>query len=456
MKLRLQTLWHPLAALALLGLSASASAQISLSSAVDLAFKSDPKILSAQADVDHARAALTEAKDAYVPVIGMTGGFGSSTGVPLGLPTLFSASSQSLLFNWSQRDYIHAAHSGVDAARSALQQAQDDAAEDVVTTYLALDYAQLRRAAAQEALGHAQHLLKVVNDRVAAGEDPHVQIPRTHLTVIDLQQQVLHIDSDIAELSDHLGRLTGLAGTSPAVVHGSIPDLPDMDYVAPASGLPSLNPAVRAAFATAQSKFQTAHGEGRYLYLPQISIGANYTRVTTDFTNYAQYYPGFDAARIARLGLSLNSLGVGISVQLPLVDQGHKARARQAVADAHKAQYDAQAAQNAFLEGRLKLARAAGDLELQAERAKDNAEIAQDDLDAVLVQLQPGAVPVGTQPLTPEDEAKARLAVAQKKLDLLNAQLQLDQTKLQLMRQNGQLAAWLNSALLKRTTLTQP
>ena len=454
MKLRLHTLRHPLAAILMLGLgSVAASAQISLSSAVDLAFKSDPKILSAAAEVDHARAALSETKDAYVPVIGMTGGFGSSTGVPLGLPTLFSASSQSLLFNWSQRTYIRAAHSGVDAARAALQQAQDEAAEDVVVTYLALDYAQERRSAAQEALGHAQHLLEVVNDRVAAGQDPHILIPRTHLQVVDLQEQLLHIDSDIAELSDHLGRLTGLPGTT-QVVHGSIPALPDVNAVQLSGGEKApLSPAVQAAFDSARSKALTAHGDARYLYLPQISMGANYTRVTTDFTNYSQYYPGFDANRVARLGLSLNSLGVGISVQLPLLDQGHRSRAKASAADARKAHYDAVAAQNLFLEGRLKLARAASDLELQAERAQDNAAIAQDDLDAILLQLQPGAAPAGQQPLTPKDEASARLSVAQKKLDLLNARLQLDQTKLQLMRQNGQLSGWVRGASV---ALSQP
>jgi outer membrane protein TolC len=427
--------------------AAQARAQISLSSAVDLAFHADPKVLSAQAEVDRSRAALSESKDVYVPVITTAGGIGPSVGVPLGLPVIFSVNAQSLAFNWSQRDYIRAAHSGWDAAHFALEQAQDDAAEDVVTTYLQLDNASARRLAAQQALDHAQHLLSIVQDRVTAGTDAHIEVPRADLTVTQLQQQLAHIDSEIAELSTHLADLTGLKGVTPTAVHDSIPPLPST--AALTSGTmppPTSNPGVEAAFAQARARWATARGDARYLYRPQISFGANYSRITTALTNYKVYYPGFDPDK--HPDISYNALYAGVNISIPLLDLAHHARARESAADARKAQADAVNAQILFTEGRLKLQRAASDLEFSERIAQDHADIAQDELGAVLIQLAPSAAPPAGQPaLTPKDEQNARLQLAQKQLDVLTSQQQLTQAKISLMRQTGQLAPWVHSAI---------
>jgi outer membrane protein TolC len=426
---------------------ATAHAQISLSSAVDLAFRSDPKVLAAKADVDRSRAALSESKDAFVPVVNADGGVGRSAGVPLGLPTSFTLTAQSLAFNWSQRDYVRAAHIGWDSSRYALQQAEDDAAEDVANTYIALDNEQQRRATAQDALDHAQRLLTIVKDRVAAGADPHVEIPRTDLTVIEIEQQLSVVNHDIATLSDHLARLTGLTGGSLSAMHNTIPPLPDTAALAQAAApSPLSNPGLQAAFANASSKAEIALGDKRYLYRPQLAFEAAYSRVTTDFSNYDIYYPAFNPDNPGHAPLSLNALSVGVSIRLPLLDQAHRAKARESAADAERAKDDALVQQNQFLEGHLKLQLSASDLDFAARKAEDNEEIAQDDLNAVLVQLQPNAATPNSQPLTPKDEENARLALDQRRLELLRAQLDLTQAKISLMRQNGQLSSWLHAA----------
>ena len=432
-----------------------AHAQLSLASAVDLAFRSNPKVLEAQAEVDRTRALLSQAKDAYVPVVGVNGGVGKSTGVPLGLPTVFNISAQSLVFNWSQRHYIKAAHLGWNAAQYALQQAQDDAAEDVITTYLELDNAQRRREAAQAALEHAHNLLRIVNDRVSAGTDAHIEIPRADLTVVQIEQQLAHTDTEIAELSDHLARLTGLKGTTPAALHDSIPALPLTSELTTADPAPATSmPAIQAAYANAQAKMESARAEAHYNFLPQVAFGAQYARITTSFSNYAVYYPGFDPSRHPHI--SYNALSLGVNLQIPVLDQGHRAKAREAAADARKAQFEAVSAEDTFLEGRLKVQRAASDLDYSARIAADRAAIAQDELDAVLIQLQPNAVPANGQPLTPKDEQNARLAVAQRQLDLLTAEQQLEQAKISLMRQSGHLHTWLQAAIGGAATAAKP
>ena len=116
----------------LAALAGTARAQISMSSAVDLALRNDPRIKSAQAEVVKARADLASTHDAYIPTVGISGGYGGSTGVPLSVPVVFSIASQSLLFNFSQKDYIRAARSGYDASRLAAEDVREQVAEDAV------------------------------------------------------------------------------------------------------------------------------------------------------------------------------------------------------------------------------------------------------------------------------------------------------------------------------------
>ena len=119
--------------------AAGASAQISLGSAVDLALKNDPKVKMSEAAVAKAQAALSGTKDVYIPTISANGGYGQGFGVPTSLPTVFTLSSQSLVFNFSQHDNIRAAASGLAAARLALKDTREQIEEDVVVTYLNLD-----------------------------------------------------------------------------------------------------------------------------------------------------------------------------------------------------------------------------------------------------------------------------------------------------------------------------
>ena len=74
--------------------AAAAPAQISLITAVDLAVKSNPKVLMAQADVDKALATLQQLRDAYIPnIVGGSGIGPPSYGFPLGQPSIFNITS---------------------------------------------------------------------------------------------------------------------------------------------------------------------------------------------------------------------------------------------------------------------------------------------------------------------------------------------------------------------------
>jgi outer membrane protein TolC len=421
-----------------------ASAQISLTTAVDLALKNDPKIKLAQADVARAKASLAESHDAFVPAIVTAGGVGKSTGVPLGLPVVFSISAQSLAFNFSQEDYIRAAHAGVASATLALDEARDMTAEDTVSTYVSLDNALQRKAALVEAAGIATRLTQIVQDRLDAGVDTRVELTRSKRTAAQLRLQQLQVEDEIASLSAHLARTMGLTGSHPDTVHDSIPEFktPSAD-----DNLPPDTYGIRAAFANATAKQEAARGDLRYRWRPQLGFSAGYSRISTAFSNYAQYYKGFDTAISTNSQNSFNALEVGIQISIPLLDLVHQAKARGAVAEAAHARFQAQIDRNQLLEGRLKLQHAAAELSARAEIASLDRDLAQDQLDTLELQLQSNAASDATQ-MTPKDEQNARLQERQKYLDLLTADLDLRQTEVNLMRENGQLGEWLHGAVM--------
>ena len=73
-----------LALSALLLAAAPARAQISFTSAIDLALSSNPRVKMAQADVDKARAAVAETRDVYIPTVTASSGAGGyAYGFPL-------------------------------------------------------------------------------------------------------------------------------------------------------------------------------------------------------------------------------------------------------------------------------------------------------------------------------------------------------------------------------------
>jgi outer membrane protein TolC len=114
---------------------APAHAQISFTTAVGLALKSNPKVLMAKADVDKALAAIQQLRDAYIPsVVGGSGLGPPSYGFPLGQPSIFNITAQSLVFSYSQRDYLRAAQAAFDAANLSLKDIREGVAEDTAVT----------------------------------------------------------------------------------------------------------------------------------------------------------------------------------------------------------------------------------------------------------------------------------------------------------------------------------
>ena len=422
----------------------SGFAQISLQSAVNLALKNSPKIRMAQADLDKARAARSEARDAYVPTVGTQAGYGQATGAPLGVPVIFSISAQSLLFSFSQRDYIRSTQESVDAAEHLLHANQVEVVEDTTNTYLALDNALERKAVLRQQMGVADRLVSVTTDRIAAGVDPRVELPKSRRTATQIRLAALQVDDDLAADQEHLAQLTGLPAQSLVTDRASIPALDKPGSGGATDDTVADSDGIKAAFANARSRQYVAFGDKRYLLRPQVSLAANYSRVDTGLSSYASYYPRYQGT--TDQPNSQNSLSFGLQFNIPLLDMAHAAKARGSAADAARAYAEADQQRGVYREGRSKLKNSARELDLRAQLARDDREIAQDQLEALQLQLQSEGSTGNGQPANPKDQLNALLQERQKYLDVLAAELQLRQTQVNLLRQTDTLGTWVLAA----------
>ena len=409
-----------------------ARAQISLTTAVDLALRSNPRVRMAEADVDKARAALSQARDVYVPSVVGGSGLGYSYGFPVGQPSIFNFTAQALVFNFSQRDYIRAARSGLAAANFALMDARQAVAEDTVLTYIALDRDRERLRALSEQQNFSKALISIIQTRLDAGQDTPIDLTGARLSSAQLRLNLLHTEDEQAIDQLRLAHLTGLPAEGLLTLPGSIPEI----AVAPAttfapSSAPS--PSIAAALANARSKQELAFGDSRFLYRPQVAFGAQYSRFAR-YNGYDNYYLHFQQ----------NNAEIGIQITVPFFDQGRRAKARESAADAVHAEREAEQLRDQFTEGRLRVQRTTLELAARAEVADLDQQLAQQQLDVLLVQLNSGN-PNGAQ-MTPKDEQNSRIAEREKFLSVLDARFQMRQAQINLLRQTGQLESWLKSA----------
>src|SRR5215469_11558395 len=256
---RLFRLWFAGCAVVLVGVPAHA--QISFTTAIDLSLKNSPKFKMAQAEVDKARAALDQTKDIYIPTLVVGSGLGYSYGFPLGQPSVFNFTSQSLLVSFSQPDYIRAARASLVAANLALKDARQAVAEDAAVTYLALNRDEQRQAALTDESGYAAKLTSIVQDRLDAGQDTPIDLTTTRLTMAQIKLARLRAEGDTAADQEHLARLTGLPVSGLTVIPSSVPaptTLSDGTLTEP-----PLRPAVEATYDIAKAKQQISFGDSR-------------------------------------------------------------------------------------------------------------------------------------------------------------------------------------------------
>ena len=96
-----------------------------------------------------------------------------------------------------------------------------------------------------------------------------------------------------------------------------------------------------------------------------------------------------------------------------------------------------------FTEGQMKLRRSATEMAARVEVARLDQELAQQQMEILLVQLRSGTGNPDAPQMTPKEEQNARIAEREKYLALLDSRFEMQQAEVTLLRQAGGLEAWL-------------
>jgi outer membrane protein TolC len=431
----LRTLIRFIPCLLFVGFAASLHAQLSFSSAIALAVQNSPRVKMAQDDLHRSIAAVSDAKDQYIPAATANGGLGKAYGITLNVPTILTLNTQSLVYNAAQRNYIRSAKDGVEAANEALADVRGQVEEDAANAYLSLDGAEQRHAALEQEHGFAARLVSIVQDRLNAGLESDLSLKQAQRTELQIRLQELTVEDQIESQRELLAQLIGLPSPGLAIAPETIP--PEASFAAGAKPpSPHMESAALLSLEdNARARHEQAMGDSRYTLRPQLLFQAQYGRIS----------PIDDVSSYYNLHGDYNTFEGGVVIVFPFLDKAHAARARESIAEAMHTQHEAENLRSQEIENRLGMQHTVLELSVRNSLAQVDLGIAQDQLTATLAEVQSNNADVAGRAMTPQDEQNARLQERAKMVDLLDATEQLLKAQISLMRQAGELDDWLAS-----------
>lgn len=396
--------------------------------AIELALKNSATTGLARADIERARATVTQTRDVFLPQMVLGSGLGGSYGFPLSLegaaPSIFNLNFQGALFNLAQRNYVKASRSEADA--TAAQNA--DRRNDVIME-TALDYVQLDLLDSSLTIQHEQEeaaakFMDIVSQRVQAGLDSQVEMTRAKLAGARTRLDIAQTQAAADQLRLRLSQLTGLPVSAIRTSTETIPELPAVpqDQDLPAEAMKN-NPAIKVAEASAQAKEFRARAERKQLY-PAVDYVGQYA-VLARFNNYDQFFQKFQRHNVT----------AGVAIRFPFFNPVQRALADAARADAAKSRKEAQGVKEQVSVETLKLQRSVQQLAAAREVAQLEHQLSQSDIEAAHAKIESGAASI-------KDEQNARVAEHQRYTAYLNSSFELDRAQIQLMRQINELENW--------------
>jgi len=432
-----RTIFSPVVVVLWCALTGAAWAQVSLATAVDLALGHAPKVRMAAADLAKAKASYNQVRDAYVPSATAGGGYGQSWGFSSNPPTLFTFTSQALVYNAAQRSNLQSASFGIKSAAFALLDAREAVEEEVAQAYLAVQHDGQRDAGLREQYGVAQRLVQIVSDRVEAGQDAAMDLTRAKLTAAQIHLSLLKTQGELAQDRAQLALLLGLSASEGLVADEPLPVLDVAVRASASTGQTQNGLAVKAAYASADAKLASAKADTGFLFRPQVEFFAQYNRYATFTKSFATLQEFSSTVHIGA-----NQEAIGVQIQIPLFDRARSDKATVESYEAVHARAEADEAERSARSGQAKLRGSLALLEAQAEVAQLDEELARQQLDALTLQLNQSATSSSGPQMTPKDEQNARIAERAKYLAYLDADFQLKQAQISLLRQSGGIDAW--------------
>src|SRR5205814_2766699 len=194
--------------------------------AVQLAIRNSAQMEMAVSDQDKAYEGYLEARNQFIPQVYLGSGIAGSFGFPLGAPSIFNVSSQSLLYNPAAREFTRAAKADFRAARFSKEDRRSQVILDAALTYAELDKLLSSIGLLKQQETASLRVEDIVNQRIQAGIESQVEATKAKLNTARIRLKLAEVRSNIENLRIHLGSLTGLPAASIETITESIPQLP--------------------------------------------------------------------------------------------------------------------------------------------------------------------------------------------------------------------------------------
>ena len=396
--------------------------------AIELAVKNSATTGLAQADLQRARATVTQTRDVFLPQMVLGSGLGASYGFPLSLegaaPSIFNVNFQGALLNAAQRNFVKAARSDVDGTTAQNADRRNDVIMETALDYVQLDLLESSLTIQREQQQAVRKFQDIVTQRVQAGLDSQMEATRAKLAGARTRLDIAQTQAAADQLRLRLSQLTGLSAASIQTSTETIPEMPSVaqDQDLPGEALKN-NPIVKVADAAAQAKEFRAQAERKQLY-PAVDFVGQYA-VLARFNNYDQFFQKFQRHNIT----------AGVAIRFPFFNPVQRAAAEAAKADAAKSRKEAQSVKEQVSTETLKLQRSVEQLAAAREVAQLEHQLAQSDIESTHAKIESGGASM-------KDEENARVVEHQRYTAYLNSSFELDRAQIQLMRQVGQLEGW--------------
>jgi outer membrane protein TolC len=389
---------------------------------------------TALSHLDEVRAYQTylEARNSYVPKVAVGSNIGYAYGFPLSLegsaPTLFNVTTQAPILNLAQREFIKAAKTDWNASKSQSSDQRAQVIMDTALTYIELNCWESRVPILHSELKVAENILKTVAARVKEGIDRGIEYTKAELVVAQVRVHTAEAEGAVDVLRTRLSQLTGLPANSIRTVRDSVPtlreDTPRENVVSEAV---QSSATIESAEQSALAKQLRAKGEHRALY-PSADFAAQYGLINTSLTNFEQFFvPG---------SFQPHNVTFALVLRFPFLDRSQRARASAADAEALRARKEVEQAKNKTALDALKLQHSVEQLFAARDVADLRSKLAQNELDVAHVRME-------SETATQRELLDAAIGAAERTLERINADFEVERAEIQLLRSTGKLESWI-------------
>jgi outer membrane protein len=404
----------------------SQARRVTIQEAVRLALAHSPEVLLAKSQSSRASHAADEIRSLNRPQVSVGTGLAYNNGFPLSIegsaPSVFEAGATQSIFSKTNRNLIREAEEAGKAGKWGEDASRNSVAAKTALAYYALHQARKIRSLASERLEYARQQHIRAQELLNMGKTREIDVMMAEAALRSVKHALLTAQEQEKNSEAELRELTGLSENVTVETAEPMVDSPILSFQEDDTVLKKTidaAPEVQQAATIARAKefrIEAAKGES----YPQINLVGRYALLSR-VNKYDEFFDTFVR----------NNVVVGVSIQVPIFSGFRRnARVAESREEALEARYRLQTLQSDL---KKKLRREYSDLRI----AQDSVELAQIELKTAQRNLQANEALLKAGQISSNQFEETLSILRQKEMAQLEADLELFQIKISLLRMAG-------------------